>query len=59
MNGNDAIEGRRSMRYNGVVHRKLALLDSQILKLTESLREVSFGEFEESWILRSMAERAL
>ncbi len=32
------------MRYNGVVHRKLALLDSQVLKLEESLRDVSFGE---------------
>ncbi len=47
------------MKYNGIVHRKLALLDTQILKLGESLQDVSFGEFEESWILRSMAERAL
>jgi len=47
------------MRYNGVIHRKLALLDTQVLRLDESLRDVSFGEFEESWILRSMAERAL
>ena len=47
------------MRYNGVIQRKLALLNSQALKLEESLRDVSFGEFEESWILRSMAERAL
>ena len=47
------------MRYNGVVQRKLALLDTQVLKLEESLRDISFGEFEQSWILRSMAERAL
>lgn len=47
------------MRYNGVVHRKLALLGRQCLMLEESLRDVSFGEFKESWILRSMAERAL
>ena len=47
------------MRYNGVIQRKLALLDKQCLKLEESLRDVSFGQFEESWILRSMAERAL
>ena len=47
------------MRYNGVVHRKPALLDTQVLNLGESLRDVSFGEFKESWILRSMAERAL
>lgn len=47
------------MRYNGVIQRKLALLNTQVLKLEESLKEVSFDEFKESWILRSMAERAL
>lgn len=47
------------MRYNGVVQRKLALLDNQVLKLEDSLKTVSLAEFEESWILRSMAERAL
>jgi len=47
------------MKYNGVVQRKLSLLNTQVLKLEESLKDVSFGEFEESWILRSMAERAL
>jgi uncharacterized protein YutE (UPF0331/DUF86 family) len=47
------------MRYNGVVQRKLALLNKQVLKLEESLKDVSLKEFQESWILRSMAERAL
>ncbi|MBC8206022.1 MAG: DUF86 domain-containing protein [Kiritimatiellales bacterium] len=47
------------MKYNGVVQRKLALLNTQVLRLEESLKDVSFSEFEESWILRSMAERAL
>ena len=47
------------MRYNGVVQRKLSLLNNQALKLEESLRDVSYGEFKESWVLRSMAERAL
>ena len=47
------------MRYNGVIQRKLALLNTQVLKLEESLKDVSFDEFKESWILRSMAERAL
>jgi uncharacterized protein YutE (UPF0331/DUF86 family) len=47
------------MRYNGVIQRKLSLLDTQVLKLEESLKDISLGEFEESWILRSMAERAL
>ncbi len=47
------------MKYNGVVQRKFALLDNQVSQLEESLRNVSFGEFEESWVLRSAAERAL
>jgi uncharacterized protein YutE (UPF0331/DUF86 family) len=47
------------MRYNGVIQRKLALLSQQVLKLEKSLEKVSFSEFKESWILRSMAERAL
>lgn len=47
------------MRYNGVIQRKLALLNTQVLRLEESLKDVSFDEFNESWLLRSMAERAL
>ena len=47
------------MRYNGVIQRKLSLLNTQVMKLEDSLREVSLSEFETSWILRSMAERAL
>lgn len=47
------------MRYNGVIQRKLALLNTQVLNLEESLKDVSFAEFQASWILRSMAERAL
>ena len=47
------------MRYNGVIQRKLALLDTQVLKLEDSLKAVPLAEFEKSWVLRSMAERAL
>lgn len=47
------------MRYNGIIQRKLALLDSQLLKLKEHLGDVSYEEFEASWVLRSMTERAL
>lgn len=59
MNASGATEGRQLMRYNGVIQRKLSLLDTQVLKLEESLKDITLGEFEESWILRSMAERAL
>ncbi len=47
------------MRYNSVINRKLALLDSQVGKLETHLKNVSCSEFSESWVLRSMAERAL
>ncbi len=47
------------MKYNGIIQRKLALLDSQVQKLKAHMKEVSFPEFEQSWMLRSMAERAL
>jgi len=47
------------MRYNGVIQRKLSLLNTQVLKLEESLKDISLNEFQDSWILRSMAERAL
>jgi uncharacterized protein YutE (UPF0331/DUF86 family) len=47
------------MRYNGVIQRKLSLLNTQVMKLEDSLRDVSLSEFETSWILRSMAERAV
>jgi hypothetical protein len=43
------------MKYNGVIQRKLSLLNTQVMKLEDSLREVSLSEFETSWILRSMA----
>jgi uncharacterized protein YutE (UPF0331/DUF86 family) len=50
---------RQLMRYNGVIQRKLALLSQQVLRLEGSLKEISLIEFQEDWVLRSMAERAL
>ena len=47
------------MRYNGIIQRKLALLNQQILRLQESLKDVAFPDFEKNWVLRSMAERAV
>jgi len=51
--------GRRLMRYNGVVQRKLALLDQQVSRLGSALKDVPYETFEDDWVLRSMAERAL
>jgi len=47
------------MKVNGVIQRKLALLDVQVVKLHEMLEGVSYGEFAESWTYRSASERAL
>ncbi|HOP64585.1 MAG TPA: DUF86 domain-containing protein [Spirochaetota bacterium] len=47
------------MKYNGVIQRKLALLDDQIQKLRRHTKGLSFVEFENDWVIRSMSERAL
>ncbi len=47
------------MSLDGVIQRKLALMDDQALQLQKNLRGVTLEQFKESWLLRSMAERAL
>jgi len=47
------------VKHNGIIQRKLALLDDQVLRLEKSLEHVSYEDFKDDWILRSMAERAL
>jgi len=47
------------MKYNGVIQRKLALLDDQVQKLRRHTQNLSFAEFESDWVIRSMTERAL
>ncbi len=44
---------------NGVVQRKLALLDSQALRLREHMAGMSVETFRESWAARAVAERTL
>ena len=44
---------------NGVIQRKLALLDTQLANLELHLRGVGREQFVADWMLRSMAERAL
>lgn len=46
-------------RFNGVIQRKLALLDRQVGRLREHLAGVTEEQFSGDWVLRSMAERAL
>ena len=47
------------MRINGVVQRKLALLDSRVGRLEQALEGVSREKFVDDWCLRSMTEREL
>lgn len=47
------------MKYNGVIQRKFALLDKQVIALRTHLEDVPFESFKDDWVLRSMAERAL
>lgn len=45
--------------FNGVIQRKLSLLDNQIGKLELHLKDIAKDAFVSDWVLRSMAERAL
>ena len=47
------------MKINGIVQRKLALLDDQIVRLETHMAGISLEQFREDWMRRSMAERAL
>ena len=46
-------------KFNGVIQRKLSLLDEQVGRLQTHLRDVAEDKFAEDWVLKSMAERAL
>jgi uncharacterized protein YutE (UPF0331/DUF86 family) len=45
--------------FNGVIQRKLALLDTQVAQLERHMNVVTRERFAGDWVLRSMAERAL
>ncbi len=47
------------MKANGVIQRKLALLDKHLLNLRNEFKGVSLEDFRESWVLQRMAERVL
>lgn len=47
------------MKYNGVIQRKLALLDDQVLRLKSHTSGADAASFAEDWALRSMTERAV
>lgn len=47
------------MKYNGIIQRKLAILDDQVQKLRSHTEGVEYDSFAENWLLRSGCERAL
>lgn len=47
------------MRYNGVVQRKLALLEQQVQRIGASMESVQLEDFKASWEKRCVVERAL
>ncbi|HAK47313.1 MAG TPA: hypothetical protein DCO79_15515 [Spirochaeta sp.] len=47
------------MHYNGVVQRKIAMLDDQLLQIEKHISSLSYEEFKDNWLLKSGAERAL
>ena len=47
------------MSLNGVIERKLALLEEYRLQLQAALEGVSLPDFTDSWVLRRTAERSL
>lgn len=51
--------GEVKMNANGVIQRKLALLDKHLLNLRNEFKGVSLKDFRESWVLQRMAERVL
>jgi uncharacterized protein YutE (UPF0331/DUF86 family) len=50
---------RCHMVINGVIQRKLAQLDDQVLHLEQAFRDISLDDFRTDWLRRSAAERAL
>lgn len=44
---------------NGIIQRKLALLDEYLLQLENHLADVDFEQFKDDWLLQRATERAL
>ena len=48
-----------TLKWNGVIQRKLALLDQQVMRLEGHLRDVSREQFVQDWAMRTISERAI
>ena len=47
------------MKCNGVIQRKLALLDKHLLHLQSEFKDVDFESFKNDWVIQRMTERVL
>ncbi len=47
------------MKYNGVIQKKLSMLDDHVRRVQSRMSTVTFEEFQDDWVLRAMAERML
>ena len=47
------------MKYNGIIQRKLALLDTQVQRLKQHTEGLTVEQFVDDWVIRSMTERAI
>ena len=47
------------MQTNGVIQRKLALLDNYLIRLQQQLDDVDSETFKNDWAMQRMAERSL
>ncbi len=47
------------MKYNGVIQRKLALLDHYLMELSPRVGDLTAEAFRSDWVLQRMAERSL
>lgn len=47
------------MKFNGVIQRKLALLDDQVQRLKKHTAGLTGEAFRDDWVVRSMSERAV
>jgi hypothetical protein len=48
-----------TLKWNGVIQRKLALLDQQVMRIEGHLRNVSREQFVQNWAMRTISERAI
>ena len=47
------------MKFNGVIQRKLALLEDQVQRLKNHTAGLTVEAFRDDWVVRSMSERAV